>query len=236
MATQVTLALPQGKEVQVHVPPNCHIHFLFPMEEVMFERSGKNLVITAEDGGHIILDGFFSFAHEAEMPVFVLPGDILVEAKDLMPLIDNTFESFRPNGAPCLLGQADLIEGHGAETHQAEATGVHNSIPAFVPENGLPQTPGSQAPALRFHDVLEDDKQGSNLFPENSAPLPPNGADIFFTQQEHPVNAGAQPAAEAPLGGAAHAEQQTQGGLAPQPVGTEEDALHALLQHQSIVG
>ena len=106
MATQVTLALPQGKEVQVHVPPNCHIHFLFPMEEVMFERSGKNLVITAEDGGHIILDGFFSFAHEAEMPVFVLPGDIMVEAKELMPLIDNTFESFRPNGAPCLLGQS----------------------------------------------------------------------------------------------------------------------------------
>ena len=236
MTTQVTLALPQGKEVQVHVPPNCHIHFLFAMEEVMFERSGKNLVITAEDGGHIVLEGFFGFAHEEEMPVFVLPGDIMVEAKELMPLIDNTFESFRPNGAPCLLGQSSLIEGQGAETHQTEANGAHHSIPAFMPEHGLAHTPALPTPVLRFHDVLEEDKQGHSLFPQNNAVLLPHNEEISFSQQESPVNAGAEPAGAVSHGEGVHAEQQTQSGLAGQPVGTEEEALHALLQHQSIVG
>ncbi|WP_156907906.1 hypothetical protein [Desulfovibrio cuneatus] len=201
----------------------------------MFERSGKNLIITAEDGGHIILDGFFGFAHETEMPVFVLPGDILVEAKDLMPLIDNTFESFRPNGAPCLLGDAAQPEGL-----HTEAALPHDAVPGYLPQaaplHNLPHTSDSQPQPLRFQDVLEDDKPHENLFPQSSAELPPNGAEISLSQQEHPVNAGEQPAGEAPLTGGAHAEQHTQGGLAAQPVGTEEEALHALLQHQSIVG
>lgn len=251
MPTQVTLALPQGKEVQVQVPAHCHIHFLFAMEEVMFERSGKNLVLTAEDGGHIILEGFFGFAHEDEMPVFVLPGDIFVQAKDLMPLIDNTFESFRPNGAPCLLGQTSSATTHQQDTQQdtlpdtqQDTTQHHGAVPDYL--HGIPAgislshslsyRQGSGATALRFHDVLEEDKLDNSLFPPNNTALPPHGEEYSLTPLEHPLHVDAQPVADATLKEAAHTAQQQHNCPVPQPVDAEEEALHALLQHQSIVG
>lgn len=243
MATQVTLALPQGKEVQVQVPAHCHIHFLFAMEEVMFERSGKNLVLTAEDGGHIILEGFFGFTQEDEMPVFVLPGDIFVQAKDLMPLIDNTFESFRPNGAPCLLGQTPPATAHQPDILQ-DTTQHHETVPDYLLgitagkslSHGLGSFQGSQPGALRFHDVLEDDKPDNSLFPSNSVALPPHGEEYSLTPPERPLHSHAQPVANAPREEAAHAAQPPQNSPVHQPVGTEEEALHALLQHQSLVG
>lgn len=95
MAQHILYRVDQG-EFRVLCDAQSDFRLDFPLEDVVFERQGDNLVLSFEDGTSIVLENFYVVFTETELPSFelangtVLEGEqFFAEHKDILPSADD---------------------------------------------------------------------------------------------------------------------------------------------------
>ncbi len=105
---------PQGQVVNVQVTPGMELEFGFdPGSEAQLERDGDNLIFKFEDGGQIVLTGFYAQEIE-QLPTMDIQGAQISAEDFLASLGDETLlPAAGPNAAP-QAAQAPGSSGSGA--------------------------------------------------------------------------------------------------------------------------
>ncbi len=133
------VSLPKAGEVAEYVvSPDVAVKFNFFVSEVLFSCNGKDLVLTGEDGGVVVLKDYQAMAMDGSLPMFELhggemvPGDIYlfafsdsvsdVETAGGTPETNEMDEFLEPPVAPAeQLPNGDdhsLLDGAHAHGHQ----------------------------------------------------------------------------------------------------------------------
>ena len=69
------ISLPKAGEVaEYEISPDVHVKFGFYVSEVLFSCNGKDLVMTGEHGGVVVIKDYLPLAQEGVLPTFELHG------------------------------------------------------------------------------------------------------------------------------------------------------------------
>lgn len=87
MAVQ-TIINPQARTVNIAVEPGQDIAFDFDLDSASFERSGSDLSVTLDDGGRVLLSGFFVADENGGLPSLQLADGTRVDSGDFLSALD----------------------------------------------------------------------------------------------------------------------------------------------------
>ncbi|SHN73300.1 DUF5801 repeats-in-toxin domain-containing protein, partial [Desulfovibrio litoralis] len=95
MATQ--LLNPKGQTVNIPVTSKMELQFGFEVGSGLYSHEGDNLVITFDDGGKIVLEGFYAQPKE-ELPSFIVEEGVDIPAEQFLAQFND--ESLLPAAGP----------------------------------------------------------------------------------------------------------------------------------------
>ncbi|SHN49815.1 hypothetical protein [Desulfovibrio litoralis] len=107
MATQ--LVNPKGQTVNIAITPKMELQFGFETGAGLYTHEGENLVIAFEDGGKIVLEGFYAQPKE-ELPNFIVEEGVDIPAEQFLAQFND--ESLLPAAGPAA-GAAARAAGSG---------------------------------------------------------------------------------------------------------------------------
>lgn len=188
--TIITLQKPDaGHVTTLPVAREITLELEFTSGDATLSRADDALVFSFEDGGRIVLEGFYTVVTKEALPVFIIDDEVIFGADffaalsdDLQPAAGPAQQAensrFHEHDTMGLLGGIDALDGldcgfNGAPVREDGRIPALGELAADTPQEPAPavelEVPPLQSPTLAFGRVYESlTAQGSGQLPANT--------------------------------------------------------------------